>query len=453
MHKFSLVACARWESEHIYEWLSYHLCIGIDHIYLYCNDDDPKELYEKIAVFCRGDNPKVTFKHYPFVGEQWNMYVHFLENYKGATELACFLDVDEFITLKNNNSIKEYLSRFKGLEWDTILLNWVYFGNNNHETRPKGSVLENYTKRSRRISHITKVIVKTESISNEYVKSNPVPFWHGIGVGTYDVFNFNLKHLTATGESFPDFYEKWWSLYNENKESDELLRMEDSILNDTYISHFFLKSHADASRRIARGTGGNFSGQSAWASKVESKSDLVEYLKEFNAVEDIFLRNKWEQFHTPEEKDYYIPLPLGKNISEGCVCFQSSISPWSGDGADASSDAMRVVNMPANGLHKHHTEVEQSAWWMIDLGAIKNMNEIRIFHRKERNVEVKNFRIEISSDNKLWKVIFETQKDYRFGGVDGKPFIFRTHGEICRYVKISLSEFGAIHFDRVEIYQ
>ena len=33
-HKFSLVACARWEDEHILEWLDYHKAIGFDHVYL-----------------------------------------------------------------------------------------------------------------------------------------------------------------------------------------------------------------------------------------------------------------------------------------------------------------------------------------------------------------------------------------------------------------------------------
>jgi len=31
-HKFSLVACARWEEKDILEWIDYHRLIGVDHI-------------------------------------------------------------------------------------------------------------------------------------------------------------------------------------------------------------------------------------------------------------------------------------------------------------------------------------------------------------------------------------------------------------------------------------
>ncbi len=45
-YKFSIAACARWETKNISEWIAYHRAIGFEHIYLYCNDNDPAELYE-----------------------------------------------------------------------------------------------------------------------------------------------------------------------------------------------------------------------------------------------------------------------------------------------------------------------------------------------------------------------------------------------------------------------
>lgn len=284
------------------------------------------------------------------------------------------------------------------------------------------------------------------------MKRNPIPFWHGIGINTYDVFNYNLVHITPQGESFPVFYEKWWELNHKDKNSLEIISMENEVINSSYVSHFFLKSNEDAKRRIKRGTDGNFSGQNSWSSKAESESELIEYMKEFNAVEDLFLKKLWEDFHKPEPDNFYIPPAVGINISENCICNQSSVSQWSGDQSSTYNDASRPVNMKANGVNKNHTEVEENAWWQIDLGKEYFVSEVRLFHRTERNVEIKKFKIEFSIDNENWEILYKTEKDFVFGGIDGRPFIINGLKLRSRYIKISLLDLGAIHFDRVEIY-
>lgn len=70
-HQSSMVACARWETQYILEWITYHRSIGFDHLYLYCNDDDPTALYEKVMPFTVGENPFVTFIHYNYTGLQF----------------------------------------------------------------------------------------------------------------------------------------------------------------------------------------------------------------------------------------------------------------------------------------------------------------------------------------------------------------------------------------------
>ena len=79
-YKFSIVACARWEAEYITEWVSYHRSIGFDHIYLYCNDDDPTQLYERLSLTLAEPDPFVTFTYYPFLGLQRQMYRPFFED-------------------------------------------------------------------------------------------------------------------------------------------------------------------------------------------------------------------------------------------------------------------------------------------------------------------------------------------------------------------------------------
>ncbi len=76
--QYAIAACARWETEYLVEWLLYHRQIGFDRVYLYCNDDDPAECYERVLPFIRGPRPFVTFVHFPFPGLLGEMYKHFL---------------------------------------------------------------------------------------------------------------------------------------------------------------------------------------------------------------------------------------------------------------------------------------------------------------------------------------------------------------------------------------
>ena len=451
MNRTSIVACARWESDHIQEWVMYHLFLGFDHIYLYCNDDDPRDMYKEVAIFCREANPKVTFLHYPFQGEQWKMYIHFLENFKGNSENLCFLDVDEFITTKKHHNINDYIHDMNKADWDVIFFNWVNFGNNGLKERQAGNVLDLYTKRSENISHLTKVIVRSDSINVDFMKKNPCPFWHGLSSNTYNVFNYNLKNVTSFGSDFSTFYESWWGLHHADESSPEIRELEAKVFNTAYVSHFFMKSEADAERRIQRGTSGNFSNQSDWSSRTGSKGGIGAFLEKFNAVEDFTLRDRWKGFFVPRPEEYFIRPSSDLLISEACHCTQSSTSDWS-RGGDAEHDASNVVDLPANGQHKNHTDHEEQPWWQIDLGQQEPVSEIRFYHRLEREHELKNYTISYSRNGADWHRIVQG-KNAPFGGIDGRPLILDGLKANCRYVRFQLDEPGYIHFDRVEVYR
>lgn len=450
MQKTSIVACARWESDHIQEWVMYHLFLGFDHIYLYCNDDDPSAMYSEISIFCREKNPKVTFLHYPFQGEQWKMYVHFLENFRGKSDNICFLDIDEFLTIKNHDNINTYMRSMEKVDWDVIFFNWVNFGNNGLKERAEGNVLDLYTKRGEHISHLTKVIVKEKSINIDFLKKNPCPFWHGLSAYTYNVFNYNLKNITAFGEDFAAFYEEWWRLYHIDEHSPEIAEIESKVFESAYVSHFFMKSEADAERRIKRGTSGNFSNQSDWTSKSSASGGIKEFLEKYNAVDDYFLQNLWNSFFVPRPQEYYIAPARGILISEGCHCLQSSTSEWS-RGTDRESDAAGVVNSPADGQHKNHTDFEECPWWQIDLGQVEHVSEIRIFHRLAREHELKNYTISGSDNGLEWRMIAQN-KNTSFGGIDGHPLLLKDLDQRYRYIRFQLDEPGYLHFDRIEVY-
>ncbi len=108
-YRTAIVACARWETDSILEWVTYHRSLGFEHIYVYCNDDDPAELYEKLCPLTDGAAPFVTFLHYALPGLQTAMYKHFLKSMVGEVEWLLFLDIDESVALKRHATIDAFL--------------------------------------------------------------------------------------------------------------------------------------------------------------------------------------------------------------------------------------------------------------------------------------------------------------------------------------------------------
>lgn len=105
-YEYSIMTCCRWEYNNISEWISYYKSIGFDHIYLYCNDDDPRDLYSNCLPFMSNENSFITFVHYAEVGNQFGMILDFLKRFKHETKWISFLDCDEFLLLRNINNIK-----------------------------------------------------------------------------------------------------------------------------------------------------------------------------------------------------------------------------------------------------------------------------------------------------------------------------------------------------------
>jgi hypothetical protein len=281
-----LVACARWETACIAEWIAYHRHLGFDHLYLYCNDDDPAELYEAVLPFMSGPHPYVTFHFHRPLGEQKQMYLHYLKNYKADTEWFMFLDIDEFLRLPRHRTIAEFLAEH-GPAADGIYFNWSSFGNNFHHERPAGSVLLNYTRRAASIYNgSAKVITRAAAIALDRLALGPrSDFWH-----YWDSLEnfYSLRLQNVLGEPVYDYCDNpaKWDAYLHRPEIHERLR------NTGIIHHYAYKSLRDFQRRTARGTAGDFAGQATAAQHYDNGQGAA-LMALMNEVEDRSLHDLW----------------------------------------------------------------------------------------------------------------------------------------------------------------
>jgi hypothetical protein len=281
-HKFALVACARWETESIVEWLVYHRHIGFDHVYLYCNDDDPAELYEAVLPFTQGPSPFVHFRHHPAQGEQAAMYQHFLRTFAPACEWFMFLDIDEFVVLRKGVTL-ESLTAQSGA--DAVLLHWAMAGTNGHKTRPKGPVWRNYSRRAAGLHPYTKPIIRRACF--DPARPTGENFWHDPTA----IMTTSSRIVDVTGADARDYYLDFPNKAVAHIERPDFSRQ---VFEKAFIFHAFMKSEEDALRRLQRGVLGSFKAQDIWRTmQTGDPEGFLALMASLSEVEESHLHDIW----------------------------------------------------------------------------------------------------------------------------------------------------------------
>lgn len=121
----TLCAIMKDEAPAILEWTAYHKVFGFDSIVIYDNDsaDETPDLLRALA-----DRSEITYVPWPSrprVARQRAAYAHALEQIR--TEWVCFLDADEFLNLRQDDTIGAMLCRYPA-HVSAIAMNWRIFG-------------------------------------------------------------------------------------------------------------------------------------------------------------------------------------------------------------------------------------------------------------------------------------------------------------------------------------
>jgi len=147
--------------------------------------------------------------------------------------------------------------------------------------------------------------------------------------------------------------------------------------------------------------------------------------------------------------------PSNRNIALGQPARQSSLFPWS-KSTSADADACNLVNGRLTGGYQCHTNMENEPWWQVDLGKNAAVEEIRIHNRLDRETASRSQNLSIlsSDDGNTWTEILCHAGKQPFGGIDGRPLVWRpaTEALVARFIRIELKGFTCLHFDQVEVF-
>lgn len=148
MYDLAVVAIMKNEAPYIKEWLDYHLLAGVDHFFIYDNEssDNQKEILQPYI-----DAGIVTYIFYPGKARQYEAYNDAVQNFKFFCRYMAFIDADEFIFPKTNQSISEVVDEILSEKPDAVALvaHMIIFGSNFHEKADYNrGVLERFTRRT-----------------------------------------------------------------------------------------------------------------------------------------------------------------------------------------------------------------------------------------------------------------------------------------------------------------
>jgi hypothetical protein len=465
-YKFSIVACARWESPYIVEWLNYYRAIGFDHVFLYCNDEEPYGLYEKVLPFVDCEEPFVTFHYYPHQGQQLRMYAHHLSHARNLSEWTSFFDIDEYLRLPPGIKIADFVKKFD-CDVDCILFNWVFFGPNGHKDTPGSSILTEYDRRQNVLHPFTKYVARSKIFTGP--KLMDVKEGHGFWHCPIDQIDQKIRVFNVLNEDMSDYYK---GFPNQSAEYVNEPSRKERILATAVVHHYAFRTEKAFQDRVDRGLGGAFDGQVIWG-KIASGDQFSEFLAGLNEVLDDSLTSFWSNYLKRAERTNVFASPtradgsdystvartrkLGSTVpvSRRKRATQSSISKWSAH-PSPDADAAGAVNGLIDGTGKFHTQLEDHPWWQVDLSDLCGITEIRIFNRMEQPAVAERSSklvIEVGLQTDSLIEVYRRETDEPFGGIDGNPLIFKPTIPIPgRFVRIRLLTRNYLHLDQVEVY-
>ncbi len=140
-YKISICAIFKDEAPYLREWIEFHKIVGVDHFYLYnhMSSDNYQEVLR--SYIAKGE---VTLVDWSEEGGQLSAYRDCVNRHGDETQWITFVDIDEFIVPNEDDSIKDFLQRFKNRP--VVLIYWKMFGSSGKMNRDvRRSVVEDFT--------------------------------------------------------------------------------------------------------------------------------------------------------------------------------------------------------------------------------------------------------------------------------------------------------------------
>lgn len=242
MDKVAVCAIAKNENLYIREWIHWYKILGVSKIFLYDNNDKDGERFEDVindhikngfveVIDVRGiEKGRVYDKD--GINLQPQCYVDCYKTKLSKFDWVCFFDVDEFLSFKNGYTLQRFLNQPIFKNYDTILVPWVTYDDNNllyYENLP---VMKRFTHLSDNQKKAVKSIVRCNKKFNDSDK--------GINCLIHSFILNDKKIIKSCGSPIKTINKSnWYTL------TDEEIKKSNAVLNHykTKSAEEFIKRH------------------------------------------------------------------------------------------------------------------------------------------------------------------------------------------------------------------
>lgn len=226
------IACViKDEEDYILEWVNFHSLAGIKDFIIYDDGSTDGSIevlrglqHVNVTVIPWAQN--TTFTNVTF-SKQVLAFAHAIENFGSAFRWMAFIDVDEFLVPKSDNSLMSQLQKLDG--HSNISLPWVMFGPSNHMTKPDMAVPLAYTQRAKPTTD--KRLINFKCIVDPCKVTV-------VGVHKFTTLDMSDSSTNDQG------------IISENK-----ARLSPEFITSNYIqlNHYYTKSRAEVDEKINKG--------------------------------------------------------------------------------------------------------------------------------------------------------------------------------------------------------
>ncbi len=232
-----IVASARNEGPYLLDWLSYHLSVGFEHVFLYTNEnsDGSDELLALLA-----QHGVITLVHNArtaVMGPQLKGYTHALTMMPDVLDYrwAALLDLDEYFAFDPRifGGVADFLAVQETQRVDAIALCWAMFAASPEDRWSEASTLQRFPRRQREVNALVKSLIR------------PRQFW------------YSQPHFpTAVLDAPFAFRDAGGSVHHHDYVAGRIPALSAAPSADqAWVNHYMLRSGEEALWKWSRGRG------------------------------------------------------------------------------------------------------------------------------------------------------------------------------------------------------
>ena len=204
--KVGLCAIGKKENLYVQEYVKHYKNIGYNHIFLYDNNDIGDEKLEDV-LYNEVNSGFVTIINKRGIKNQQGIsYKDCYEKNKKEYDWLSFFDMDEFLFIKHNKTVQEFLSDEKYKKCMTVKVNWLFYTDNDlvyYENKPLNERFTTY-----RLDYFPNIHIKSTvrgNLSRNYWSSLNNPHTSTVRYLTCNTLGQKIKFDTPFNPPNYDF--------------------------------------------------------------------------------------------------------------------------------------------------------------------------------------------------------------------------------------------------------